>query len=545
MRARVILACACAACAPDRPVHVPWPEGSFAAAFLVEAEGTGVRNLDGPFQLPSDAVPSEPRSVERAVPDNGELRLIAVEAEGLERMSPTWRYERPEDLALLTEPESCTDGRVELREEGTPRYVPLTGVSPEVFTFDGVSRFVPGAADEAWLDGLSMRVPEDLTRCVETARTLTPFGARLSMFEPISSVLGHAFADARISDSEREAWTTLGRAAWIEDDRAVSISRRAAFLFHRGRDFIDDERHVFLASRFEDPAAPGRVFEPVEIALDPRSPVQGRARVVILLLHRLPDASVDSRTLVELWIDPSGFAEPRILATTDHDIQDILFEPSGRFIAVGEAGLVLFIDPDSGQVTERTLELDTRLLWKLLLTGEPERPHIVFTRGSALFLGDLEHPSRGLFVPSQRGSFAEAVAGAWLPRLGQEGQVLVSTYDSGYYLYDLAEGWRPGHFDAPESARPCAGSLRDCGRPSFEDRFLDFAQTDSGTLLTFAQGCKTVFELDPRKRCVEPVLAPEETSAERATTRVHFRTLTRRDTRLLLSGREGVLAELR
>lgn len=542
VRRAVVLLPLLVGCGPGASAHAPWPDRAYAAAFLLDADARSVGNIDGPFR-PHD--PSSPApAVERTLPEVGALHLVGLEEAALERMSPTWRRTEPERLRLEATPESCPRGRVMLDEEGTPRQVSLASLAPEILVFEEEVGFSSTEEHALPLDRLSVRVPEDLSRCVTGTSALVPFGDQTRLLEGVTALRGRALPDPSLAPLDRAAWTLFGNVDRLDDGRAVALSSRALYLIERGRGLRDDERHVQLASLVLDPEFPRRSYSFTNLWADPRPAANGAARVIVLLQHQDEVGATVTRTLAEFTLDAQGWASYRVLARLDREVEDAVFEPSGRFVAVGAEGLVLLLGPEPDVVRESTLDLDSRLLWHVLSTGEPARPHLVLTRGSAMFVGDLGRPEQALVVPAD-GSFREAAAAVWAPGGSGEARVLLSSFNNGYFLYEEATGWRSVAFDAPRSALGCAEASTECGQRRFDDRFVRLARRPGGSLLAIAEGCAAAFELHPERLCAVPVLEAGQAVAERSVSRRNFRALRVSGGVPLVGGREGTLLEVR
>lgn len=529
-----------AGCAEPDERFVAWPAQLPELVFLVHTDGQRLLEARGPLSG------AEPGLSRLELLDSADARweVLGFELAELRAAVPELPPElEPSRVRLEPGTERCEQGRFSREADGHTRRLSVTSLSPTRWLLD------PEALDwyrptEEETPPLSLVVPEDTERCAAevAGSSFRAFGATEALFQDVDT-LGGRLIPTRApwvgADFDR-IWVGLH---WVDEDTALGVTRNALHRLSRGAPLRDEPTHYFPLAEAMAPSFAERVPFIDGHAVDPRT--LGTARVRILAsVTALPTATNadDPTRLVELWLDDAGFSAPRELASSSTRIRSIVFEPSGRAVAVGAGGAVLVVDPNPEVAPRLSRVSDTNPpLLEIQGTLDPARPHLVLGESGLILLGDMP-AARFEVVPPQEliGSALSGLAHHVTP----EGAMIAGTrYVGGFLAWRSQQGWRAPAFRLPSAVVDCTSQADDCG-------LRQPASTSNAPLALSAQvmlfpmeECDAVFLLDLERGCGRGILRE---GAERAapTARYYFRTHAIQGAQVLVGGDDGRLVEL-
>ncbi|MBI4817367.1 MAG: hypothetical protein HY791_13975 [Deltaproteobacteria bacterium] len=307
----------------------------------------------------------------------------------------------------------------------------------------------------------TLEAPLSEKTCESVRRQLTHLGG----VEPIAegAVIG---GTPRTSDSEApNSLPELSRVVGLADGRVVALGRKDLFVLRPGEVFSPEG-----ASWLPVPPAPITIrgkrleAEGFGVGLDARDPDD--LQVIVVAAYVLDNSGVRG-AYFRTELGPEGFRRPLELVVTSTDaLRDVAIDPSGRVLAVGEAGTIL----TANSARERPIESRTENVGmrRVVFTGSEETEYAI-AAGNGVLLGD---PRAGFRFYSLGADAIRNVAAAiteegleiWV--LSSEGKLLVRRAGAD----DFVEA---GRADLSSTASPCATAPDPCGHFRLESRPSD------------------------------------------------------------------------
>lgn len=527
------------ACGDSPPVHVAWPEPVPSFAFLIQAEGARILEIRGP--LSSKQLPAKLELSER---EGSTWYVLGLDEAELRAQLP--RLPTPTELGswkLELNEESCEGGRFLREADRHERRVSVLQLPRSLWRLDLDPAEWSKAEDAELRAPLSLRVPEDPELCL-TDRADThyrAFGAEEALLGSASEIGGLPIPTRGEPFHAQFDLSFIGL-DWIDEDTALGITRNALFRFERGAPLDDGPRHFRAMAEEFSVAHPEARYFIGGGAVDPRTADSPEQR--ILLLMTAAGVTVETTAthhLVEVVLDEAGFGAPRILASVRSRLLSILFEPSGRALAVGYQGLVLVVDPDP-EVPPRELRVGGGVaqLSEIQLTNDSARPHAVSLDTGSFYLGDVVTGQLELVSPSEL--LGSAISGFGQYVSAEATSIVATRFVGGLIAWQQDGSWGSPQFSLPSSLSLCASQPNECGLQQPASVSRAFLGRSTSEFLLAMEECEAVFLLDLDAGCGRGIL-PERAVRARPAGVDHFVRMAVRGQRVLVGGTNLRLVE--
>lgn len=183
----------------------------------------------------------------------------------------------------------------------------------------------------------------------------------------------------------------------LGEDRVVASTGYSAYLFERGRAFVDDEAHRFdieaaaVSSGFMD-AGDDRPNAP-DVRVHQGGPDESLAAILVHQARR----GVRARSMIlALEIGSRGFGAVRTATVTTRPFEDLMVDPaSGLLVVLGERGEYLTSTYPYEGFEVRRIPMESNGISDIIPTRVAGRPHLFWVAGSsAVYVGDATVPDR-------------------------------------------------------------------------------------------------------------------------------------------------------
>jgi hypothetical protein len=479
------------ACRPAEDLPVSWPSADYAVAALVEIRSpSGPALIQPPFHLDGEDQSQNPLrlSIDRR---GDEVWLVGLEKTDL----PVELDVGPvEELSYSFEPSSC---ELLLRSEHG-RMTFSAGDVAEFHRLDtdaSVFDSIPHDDLPTELRSMLLEGPTFPELCMQTKRLeLTPFG-----------------------DQERLVSTDLKEVIRLDATRVLARGTHDLYLFERGQLLADDDRH-HLQAEFD---ADG------DMTVGAMG-MTGAGRVI------LAGTFGAGGKVVEAELGPEGLRLVRTASIVRAPVQNLLMDERERPILVGDDGLVLTAGSLDTELVDRSLTgLRGDNIRGIRSTGVAERPHVMFTEGGRIVLGDV-FTGEGDIEDLGRGEITAITVGPDIR--------LVAALASGELLQRVGDGeWTDLPYLLPSESDACIRGNEPCANR----KLLAWMRAMSSNVqhrFGVLSGCSALFVQPLDSRCMS-VFPPRSTAID-FSDRPFFRAVHAREDFVTVVGSDGIVLEM-